>query len=67
MSRSSSIETITTGIEDVSGSPLSARSTVQPSIPGMSTSRLIASGRFSRARRIASSPEEAARTRKPSF
>ena len=51
--------TITTGIGEVSGSALSARSTVQPSMPGISTSRLITSGRFSRASRSASSPDAA--------
>ena len=67
MSRSSSIETITTGMEAVTGSALSERSTVQPSIPGMSTSRLIASGRWERASRSASSPVPAVMTLKPSF
>ena len=50
------------GMFAVSGFDFNARSTVQPSIPGMSTSRLITSGFSSWAMRRPSSPELAVKT-----
>src|SRR5260370_586380 len=55
-----------TGMSATAASALSADSTAQPSIPGIMTSRVIASGRSSRARRRPSSPPGAVTTRNPS-
>ena len=59
------METITTGMFAVTGSDFRAFSTAQPSIPGMSTSRVMTSGLASRARRTPSSPEVARITSNP--
>src|SRR5919106_816305 len=58
---------MTTGMSARSGSALSAVSTAQPSMPGIITSSVIASGCTSRARRRPSSPPLAVTTRKPSL
>lgn len=56
MPRSGTIVTITTGMSQRSASALSALSTSQPSVVGMITSSVIASGRIVRARFKASAP-----------
>ena len=56
-----------TGMSATSGSALRADRTAQPSMPGIMTSSVIASGRSSRTRRSPSSPPSALTTRKPSL
>ena len=56
-----------TGMSASSGSALSADSTAQPSMPGIITSSVMASGRSSRASRSPSSPPRRGDDRKPSL
>jgi hypothetical protein len=56
-----------TGMSRSATSPLSADSTLQPSMPGIITSRVMAAGRMRRASWRPSAPPLATRTEKPSF